>query len=181
MDVTLPIVREQMRRVFIRYSDAKGDITERIIQPLFARGEIDPDAADMRVTVSKVDARCETTRAKRTFFINRIEQVADFKTGEVMTPDNWVKTLSVDTSDLQQSIQLHRQMRDIHSNRELRELEAEWHGNQQVLTKHVGLWRACGFVVLVGIVVYGFLVASKPAKAAPAGVIVVAMHLIQQK
>ena len=167
MDVTAPIIREQMRRVFIHYSDAKGDVSHRIIQPLFVRGDVDPDDTDPQFTVSKVDARCETARAKRTFLISRIEHVADFETGEIMTTGDWVKSLSVDTSDLRRSIHLHRQMRDAEPDGGIAEMNAQWTAQQEAQTRQISLWRAIGFAVLVGIIVWALMVGFGAAGAAP--------------
>ncbi|RUN77302.1 WYL domain-containing protein [Sphingomonas sp. TF3] len=88
-DASAPVLDQ--RKVIIDYVDANGEESRRTIVPLLIAGSF----AGGRLDVLYVEARCLTAKAKRTFRIDRIRELSDAATGEVLDLLEWARGLEV--------------------------------------------------------------------------------------
>lgn len=75
--------------VIIRYVDAQGDPSVREIRPIALEGEFSGKAFKARCVI----AHCYSAKATRTFRVDRIQELADAKTGEVRDVNEWIGSL----------------------------------------------------------------------------------------
>lgn len=81
-----------IRNIIIDYVDGEGASTTREIVPIRLRGDIN---AAQKFSVTHIDARCLTARAQRTFRVDRLKSIADARTGEELSLNEWLKTLQI--------------------------------------------------------------------------------------
>lgn len=78
LDATGP---KHLARWMIKYVDARGETTHRVIRVL----KVHPN-------LGQVVAWCELRNDQRTFILDRIEAAADMETGELVTLPDWLRT-----------------------------------------------------------------------------------------
>jgi predicted DNA-binding transcriptional regulator YafY len=88
-DASAPVLDQ--RKVIIDYVDANGEASRRTIVPLVIAGSF----AGGRLDVLYIEARCLTANATRTFRIDRIQELSDAATGEVLDLLEWARGLEV--------------------------------------------------------------------------------------
>lgn len=81
-----------VRNIIIDYVDGEGVSTTREIIPFQLRGDIN-DAQKFNIT--HIEARCLIAKARRTFRVDRLRSIADARTGEEYTLNEWLKTLQI--------------------------------------------------------------------------------------
>jgi hypothetical protein len=65
-----------------------------MIFPLSVKGDVDPSGKFF--SIHSVTARCELARRQRTFRCDRVLEVIDSATGEILDANAWIRTLSFD-------------------------------------------------------------------------------------
>lgn len=76
-------------RVLIHYVDAQGDRTVREIRPLALEGHLEGHTFSAQC----IEAHCYSAKATRTFRIDRIQELADPRSGEVLDLIPWLQGL----------------------------------------------------------------------------------------
>jgi len=148
-NLTVPIVGGEARRSYITYRDAKGQASGRVIVPLAVQGRISLGPRSFSVT--HIDARCETKKAKRTFRVDRIEEIADFETGEVMTLTTWASRLNLDETEIARGLQIAERLdAQAREQAELEEVQFRQWRRDRTMRKAIK-WAV---VVIVAILLY---------------------------
>jgi hypothetical protein len=93
--VTLKLKSNEGVRVQILYKDGNGETTERVIIPLAVEGVLTFEP--IHLLVDTVEARCELRKAVRSFRIDRIEEVMQIETGELLDKSKWIECLPINT------------------------------------------------------------------------------------
>lgn len=75
--------------VIIRYVDAQGDLSVREILPLALEGSVEGKTFNAEYILS----HCYLAKASRTFRIDRIRELADAKSGEILDLIEWLGSL----------------------------------------------------------------------------------------
>ncbi|WP_066651746.1 WYL domain-containing protein [Sphingomonas sp. CCH10-B3] len=81
-----------VRNIIVDYVDGEGVASTREIVPFKLRGTIN---TAQKFKILYIEARCLTAKANRTFRVDRLRSIADARTGEMLSLDDWLKAVQI--------------------------------------------------------------------------------------